>query len=87
MTKLMPLGDRLTEIRQAFESGETPDHVVETLNSHVDWLIENRVEERALKLGQHVSLDHSIQMMEGPATLGELKGKDFLVLTWFRGNW
>ena len=49
MTTGTTLADRLTQIRETFESGSTPSHIVNVLNAHVDWLVENSVEDRALK--------------------------------------
>lgn len=89
MTTGTTLADRLTQIRETFESGSTPSHIVEVLNSHVDWLVENSVENRALSAGSSVPLDLPVVSEHGPKTIQELNdaGNDFLVLTWFRGNW
>lgn len=89
MTTGTTLADRLTQIRETFESGSTPSHIVNVLNAHVDWLVENSVEDRALKAGAHAPLDLPVVFEDGPTTLQQLSeaGNDFLVLTWFRGNW
>jgi len=89
MTTEATLADRLIQIRRTFESGSTPSHIVNVLNSHVDWLVENSVEDRALSVGSNAPLDLPIIFEHGPKTIQELNeaGADFLVLTRFRGNW
>lgn len=89
MTTETTLADHLTQIRETFESGSTPGHIVNVLNAHVDWLVENSVEDRALSTGAHAPLDLPVVSESGPTTLQQLNeaGNEFLVLTWFRGSW
>ena len=83
----MNLHNRLTEIRQAFETGDTPREIVEVLNGHIEKLLAANVSRKALKIGEHAPLDLTVQTSSGPEPLSYFLREHFLVLTWFRGNW
>lgn len=78
---------RLEEIRIAFETGDTPEEIVEVLNANVDRLIAEDAGQNALQVGDLVSLDLLAGPRNATIRLQDLMGDHFLVLTWFRGNW
>lgn len=83
----MTLAQRLLDIRQAFETGPTAPEIVEVLNAHVDQLVASGVADQALAVGELAPLQQAIQMNGERRSLQDLCGDQFLVLTWFRGNW
>ena len=83
----MTLAQRLLDIRQAFETGPTAPEIVEVLNAHVDQLVASAVADQALAVGELAPLQQAIQMNGERRSLQDLCGDQFLVLTWFRGNW
>lgn len=83
----MTLVERLENIRRDFEAGETPQELIETLNQHVDRLVATNVVDNALAVGDAAPLDLPIQSQAGSILLSDLFNGQFLVLTWFRGNW
>lgn len=83
----MILRNRLAEIRQAFETGDTPREIVEVLNGNIEKLLAADVSGNALKVGQQAPLDLTVQTSSGTEPLSSFLSRSFLVLTWFRGNW
>ena len=83
----MDLHQRLTEIRQAFESGETPRETIDVLNGNIEKLLAADVLKDALRVGDLAPLELSIQSNSGPKPLSRFFAQKYLVLTWFRGNW
>ena len=83
----MDLQQRLTEIRIAFETGDTPKDIVALLNGHVEKLVASDAGDKALKVGQSAPMELTIQTRDGTQTLSDLLEDELLVLTWFRGNW
>ena len=83
----MTLAQRLLDIRQAFETGPTAPEIVEALNAHVDQLVASAVADQALAVGASAPLQDVVQLNGEKKSLQELVGDQFLVLTWFRGNW
>jgi len=86
----MNLTERLNEIRHEFETGDTPQEIVDVLNSHIDDLIASNATEKALPVGSTLPSDLTV-WSGGPGEpaipLEKLIGEHYLVLTWFRGNW
>lgn len=83
----MNLHNRLVEIRQAFETGDTPREIVEVLNGNIEKLLAAGVSSQALKVGDQAPLDLTVQTNSDAVPLKRLLKGKFLVLTWFRGNW
>ena len=83
----MTLAQRLLEIRNEFESGPTAPEVIEVLNAHVDRLVSSDVTEQALSVGASAPVQHAVEVDGQRKSLQEYFGSQFLVLTWFRGNW
>lgn len=83
----MNFKNRLTEIRHAFETGDTPAEVVEVLNRNVEELLVSDVTERARKVGECAPLSLTVESNHESQPLSSYFGEQFLVLTWFRGNW
>ncbi|MEM9944127.1 MAG: hypothetical protein AAF939_21405 [Planctomycetota bacterium] len=83
----MKLSAKLDEIRFAFENGDTPNHIVQVLNDHVDRLVDSKVKQNALQLGDLAPLDVEVYSDHAAITLAEIKQDAPLVLSWFRGNW
>lgn len=83
----MNLQKRLAEIREAFETGDTPREIVDVLNRHVEKLVAANASDSALKVGGSAPLDLKVQTDSEPKSLGGFLQNKFLVVTWFRGNW
>ena len=83
----MTLAQRLLDIRNAFETGPTAPEIIKVLNAHVDQLVSSAVADQALAEGASAPLQHVVQLNGQRKSLRELLGEQFLVLTWFRGNW
>ena len=83
----MDLKKRLFEIRNAFESGDTPQATIDVLNGNVDRLLAANVTRNAFSVGDHVPENLTVEKGAGKVALTSLLDKRFLVLTWFRGNW
>lgn len=85
--KCVDFNKRLDQIRQDFESGETPVEIIEVLNKHVDRLVASDVTKQAAQVGESVCLEQVVQTSTGPRILRDFLEDRFLVMTWFRGNW
>lgn len=83
----MNLRERLTKIRQDFETGDTPSEIVEVLNGDIERLLNENVAENALKVGEFADLNLTVHSGEKQISLSSLVGERYLVPTWFRGNW
>ena len=83
----MDLHKRLSEIRRAFETGDTPREIVDVLNDHVENLLASNVGDKALQVGEQAAMDLTVQTSSGLEPLSHFLRERFLVLTWFRGNW
>lgn len=79
--------ERLSDIRQQFETGETPQSIIDVLNAHVDELLSQNWEESAVGVGQLAPMELPVWNTETSIPLANLMGDRFLVLSWFRGNW
>lgn len=82
----MTLAQRLSEIRHAFESGDTPPEVIAVLNAHTEQLVASGVSSQALSVGS-AAPSGLVPSEDGPKSLEEYMGPRSLVVTWFRGNW
>ena len=83
----MNLHERLTEIRQAFETGDTPRETIEVLNENIEKLLAVDVTSKALQVGDQAPLDLSLQSSSAAVPLKNLLTRKCIVLNWFRGNW
>lgn len=83
----MSLVERLEKIRHDFETGETPRETVTTLNNHVDRLVASNVIANSLAVGSIAPIDLKVVTRTGAKSLIEFFDNEFLILTWFRGNW
>jgi len=83
----MSLAVRLSEIRRSFENGTTPPEIIQVLDSHVEELVASKVSEQALSVGDTAPIQERIQINADRQTLDQQMGSNFLILTWFRGNW
>lgn len=83
----MSLAVRLAEIRRSFENGTTPPETIQVLNAHVETLVASKVHEQALSVGDTAPMDQRIEVDADRQTLDQQMGSNFLILTWFRGNW
>ena len=79
--------ERLSDIRQTFETGETPQSIIDVLNAHVDDLLSQNWEASAVGVDQVATLSLPVWNSETSLPLSDLMGERFMVLTWFRGNW
>ena len=84
---LKSLSERLADIRQRFVSGETPREIIDVLDANVARLLKERVTEQARKVDDVISMAEQVQTEHESWALQALSGEQFLVLTWFRGNW
>jgi hypothetical protein len=78
---------RLNDIRQRFETGGTPREVIEVLDQHIEWLLAENVASRAISLGSIAPMSQSVHSDSGDIPVRELFSGEFVVMTWFRGNW
>ena len=83
----MDFTERLKKIRSDFESGETPQDIVETLSQNIDRLIANGAIQNALTVDDSAPLDLPAVSESGEIQLREFIKDKYLVMTWFRGNW
>lgn len=79
--------ERLKEIQQEFESGETPQEIIDVLNAHVEDLLSQNPEKQAVSVGETAPSDLPVWSTENSMPLANLMGDAYMVLTWFRGNW
>ncbi len=77
----------LADIRNDFENGDTPQEIVDVLNSHVEELLASDTQSRTISVGESAPMDSKVQFKKRTVSLSELIGEHYLVLTWFRGNW
>lgn len=83
----MNLNKRLVEIRREFETGDTPREIVKVLDGNIEKLLDADVAGNALKVGEQAPLELAVQTTDGSKPLRHFLRKQFLVVTWFRGNW
>lgn len=82
----MTFADRLDAITDEFENGDTPPEIIAVLNAHVAFLIQSRVADKALQVGDRAPLDDVFDAI-ALSNLESFCRPSILVLTWFRGNW
>ena len=84
----MEFSDRLADITHQFQTGDTPREIIEVLDAHVKRLLEQNVASQAIQVGSIAPKHLNAYWEKGPVELMTRFCRDqFLVLTWFRGNW